>query len=119
MNYFLTLFLFLYFLNLFLHCRTVHLYLSQRFGPLKVLMDYEFEYSMFDPMGRNTNMGSNLWLIYIPSESLRKDAIDVYRNSKLRLDSLVFEFYRDYNGNTKDLLRNYEHENEFTRSSKI
>ena len=60
-------------------------------------------------------MGSNLWLVYIPGESVRKDAINVFRNTKLRLDSLVFEFYRDYNGSTKLFLDNYEHKNQFTR----
>ena len=74
---------------------------------------------MFDPTGRNINMGSNLWLVYIPGESVRKDAINVFRNSKLRLDSLVFEFYREYHGISKRLFENTNLKKKFRKNKMV
>ena len=81
----------------------IYLYLSKNFEPLKELLNSEYEYSMFDQTGKNTNMGSNCWIIYIPDERTQRNATSALEKSKLRLDSLVFEFRRENKGNVNDL----------------
>ena len=77
----------------------IHLYLSKNFEQLKELLKSEYEYSTFDPTGKNKNMGSNYWIIYIPDESIQRTATNALEEAKLRLDSLVFEFRRENKGN--------------------
>ena len=76
----------------------IHLYLSKNFEPLKELLKCEYEYSTFDPTGKNTNMGSNYWIIYVPDERIQRTATNALEEAKLRLDSLVFEFRREKKG---------------------
>ena len=77
----------------------INLYVSKNFEPLKELLKSEYEYSKFDLTGKNTNMGSNCWIIYIPDERTQRNATNALEKSKLRLDSLVFEFRREKKGN--------------------
>ena len=65
---------------------------------MKELLESEYDYSMFDPTGKNTNMGFNFWLIYVPDGNAQIDFTNVMEKSKLRLDSLVFEFLREKRG---------------------
>ena len=77
----------------------IHLYLSKQFEQLKESLKSEYEYSMFDPTGKNTNMGSNCWIIYVPDEHIQRNATDALEKSRLRLDSRVFYFRRKKKGN--------------------
>ena len=77
----------------------IHLYISKQFEQLKESLKSEYEYSMFDPTGKNKNMGSNCWIVYIPDEHIQRNATDALEKSSLRLDSHVFEFRKEKKGN--------------------
>ena len=78
--------------------RTMHLYISDNFIPLKRLLIQYSEQAKFDYLNVTDRVGINVWLILVNSPKNRKKLLKVLKASPLRFDSEVYQFYEQTRG---------------------
>ena len=78
--------------------RTMHLYISNNFIPLKRLLTQNSERAKFNYLNVTDQVGINVWLIQVNSPKIRKQLLKALKASPLRFDSEVYQFYEQTRG---------------------
>ena len=78
--------------------RTMHLYISNNFIPLKRLLTQNSERAKFNYLNVTDQVGINVWLIQVNSPKNRKQLMKVLKASPLRFDSEVYQFCEQTRG---------------------
>ena len=78
--------------------RTMHLYISNNFIPLKRLLTQNSERAKFNYLNVTDQVGINVWLILVNSPKNRKQLLKVLKASPLRFDSEIYQFYEQTRG---------------------
>ena len=79
-----------------LHCifyRLLHLFLSDNFYSLKSLLQSQENATSFHPTKPKELIGLNVWVIHVIGEKRRRKLFGALKESPLRFDSHVFEFF--------------------------
>lgn len=78
--------------------RTMHLYISNNFVPLKKLLIQYSERAKFNYLNVTDRVGTNVWIIQVNSPKNRKQLLKVLKASPLRFDSEVYQFHEQTRG---------------------
>ena len=78
--------------------RVLHLYLMNHFEPLKRLLQSYKNVTKFNPAQAKGAYGLNAWIIQIVDEKRREDLLDFLKESPLRFDSHMYEFFNPIKG---------------------
>ena len=73
--------------------RLFHLYLAEQFEPVKWLLIHHANVTKFDNLEQNELYGLNTWIVHIVGAKKKEQLIKVLKNSPLRFDSHMFEFF--------------------------
>ena len=81
--------------------RVLHLYLMNHFEPLKSLLYSYKNVTKFNPAHPKETYGLNVWIVHVVDEKRREHLLDVLKESPLRFDSHMFEFFNPMKGTVR------------------